>query len=663
MRQTITTLSILAFTFSLLFPSITFSQSATYAWSTHQRTRSTEVTTDQQGNIYITGYYNGTVDFDPGPGVTTLTASAASDMFIQKLDPAKNLIWVRGIEGNVRTRDFTIDASGNVYVTGEFQGTADFDPSANVFNLSATQRDAFVLKLDVNGNFSWVNQLNGNASDFGNGIVCSATGVYVTGTFIGIVDFDPSAGTLLLGSSGTTINSFIQSFDFNGNLLWATVLDGNNAINANNIAIDVDDNLVITGYFRGTVDFNAGAGTFTMSSAPSTFGTNAFISKVRSSGAFMWALQFEGIASNTHAVTIDPDGYIYTLGYFGGTIDANTGPGIQNMTKVSASGNNDFIHKVDSLGKFQWAKQLGGSGGYINSVDLTSDAQGNVYNVGFYGTTIDFDPNSGVQNLTSVGTNDFFMQKLDKNGQYLWAHSIGNTYNTAPFAVTLDPANSIITVGDFFQTVDFDPGTNVRQHYASSTQSFIQKLGQCTGTMTASISETISSSWPYATSSLNSIVTNASGPVSYKWIRGGSVVSSTSQVISPCSGMTYELTVTDLTNGCTATTSYYFNNRNNARCQARPPRSFARTTSGLEKQQTADWALYPNPSKNKFSVTLDQEYTTAHVIITNITGQIVFKSTLTTTQQLSINLQQPAGIYLVQVEAGAQRKTFKLLIE
>src|SRR5436190_5064410 len=125
---------------------------------------------DASGNVYTTGVFDGTADFDPGAGVFKLTSFGLHDIFVCKLDRDGNFIWAKQM-GGADTRDFyssdwslsiAVDASGNVYTTGMFSGTADFDPGTGVFNLICVDySDMFVSKLDAAGNFVWAKQMSG----------------------------------------------------------------------------------------------------------------------------------------------------------------------------------------------------------------------------------------------------------------------------------------------------------------------------------------------------------------------------------------------------------------------------------------------------------------------------------------------------------------------
>lgn len=106
---------------------------------------------DASGNVYTTGTFNGTVDFDPGPGTYFLTSTAVEDVFISKLDSSGNFIWAGKWGGASFDLGLSIavDSSGFVYTTGLFQGTVDFDPGAGTFNLTANFMDGFVVKLNA----------------------------------------------------------------------------------------------------------------------------------------------------------------------------------------------------------------------------------------------------------------------------------------------------------------------------------------------------------------------------------------------------------------------------------------------------------------------------------------------------------------------------------
>jgi hypothetical protein len=416
------------------------------------------ITTDASGNVYTTGYFRGTADFDPSSGIFNLTSAGYEDIFIQKLDASGILLWAKAMGGGTSS-DFgysiTTDASGNVYTTGTFEETADFDPSAGTSNLtSAGGLDIFIQKLDASGNLLWAKAMGGTPHDYGYSITTDASGnVYTTGTFFGIVDFDPSSGTTNLTSAGDR-DIFIQKLDASGNLLWAKAMGGYSSDEGRSITTDASGNVYTTGFFYVTADFDPSAGTTNLTSA--SYG-DIFIQKLNAFGNFVWAKAMGGTSEDYgRSITTDASGNVYTTGTFRGTADFDPSSGTTNLT---SAGNQDiFIQKLDASGNLLWAKAMGGT-----SVDygysITTDASGNVYTTGFFDGTADFDPSAGTTNLTSAGEYDIFIQKLDASGNLLWAKAMGGTSFDQGHSITTDAYGNVYTSGNFYETADFDPST------------------------------------------------------------------------------------------------------------------------------------------------------------------------------------------------------------
>ena len=222
---------------------------------------------DDSGNIYTTGSFVGTADFDPGAGTFNMTSPGSgfgnypSDIFIAKLDTAGNFVWAKQI-GSM-SDDFgmsiTIDngGSGAVYTTGYFSGTADFDPDTSVGNVfDLTGGGNFISKLDSSGNFVWAKKQGGGPGFMGihtsgYSITTDIFGnVYTTGTFVGTADFDPdSSGTFNLTSAGG-LDIFISKLDSPGNFVFAKAVGGTGYDYGRSIAVDASGSVHVSGYFR-----------------------------------------------------------------------------------------------------------------------------------------------------------------------------------------------------------------------------------------------------------------------------------------------------------------------------------------------------------------------------------------------------------------------------
>jgi hypothetical protein len=174
-----------------------------------------DIVVDGSGNIYTTGYFENTCDFDPGVGTFTLIGTGAStEAFISKLDATGNFVWAKQYSGNGNDECFSITTDGmnNIYTTGYFEGSCDFDPGVGTFTLaSAGQSDIFISNLDASGNFVFADRIGAGLSDHGNSVQVDAVGnVYTAGEFIGNgIDFDTGVGSYTL-ASGANMGAFIH---------------------------------------------------------------------------------------------------------------------------------------------------------------------------------------------------------------------------------------------------------------------------------------------------------------------------------------------------------------------------------------------------------------------------------------------------------------------
>ncbi len=464
------------------------------------------VKTDASGNVYTTGTFRGIIDADPGPNVLNLFSSATQDVYIVKLGPAGNLIWARQFGGigtgpNVIGYSLSLDGVGNIIITGNFDGMIDFDPGPNQFNLLAsngsTWREVFICKLDNAGGFIWAKQFGG------------------------------------LNSRGMLASS---------------------------VCVDPQNNIITTGFFTGTADFDPGPGTYNLNGAG--ISSYAFISKLDPSGNFVWAKAIGDISAQCFAfsVALNGSGNILVTGGFGGngnvpgTIDFDPGPGVANLIstsfttdafilKLDAAGNymwatilnvginnmsrsvvcdvagnnyvtgyytqnnsDVFICKFDNNGNFLWTDKFSGSG-YEEGHSITLDASGEIYATGFFEGVVDFDPGAGVYNLSASGPSDVYIIKLDPAGNLLSAKQITGPGTEAAYSVAADNQGNVYTTGFFNDTTDFDPGVNIYNLIPfGGADAFIQKLIKCSNTSTSSI--TISACKPYT---LNSQLYIASG--------------------------------------------------------------------------------------------------------------------------------------------------------
>ena len=424
------------------------------------------VAVDAAGNVYTTGSFSHTVDFDPGEGIFNLTVPPqGEDMFIQKLDASGNFLWAKQMVDS-KTSEFgfstsrglaiTVDASGVAYLTGYFRGTVDFDPgpgTASLTSVSVGGNDAFVLKLNAEGNFEWVKQIGGNEAVDTRFIAVDEGGnVYTTGHFTGNADFDPGEDRFFLLAE--SYSAFIQKLDPDGNLIWAKKFT--EISSGSSIAVDAEENIFVAGDFYGV---------------PSKGEPEIFVIKYDKHGEMVWLEQMGGAGHDYgRALTLDADGNIFLTGIFEQTADFNISGSAVSLTSLGKF--DIFIAKMENTGEVIWVKQMGGSGHEeVKSISL--DSEGNIYTTGAFNGMVDFDPGNATFNLTSELGNFTFVQKLNSSGDFAWAIRIpGTTYS-----MRSDNSGNILLTGDFIVAGDFDPGPGtVSVEGNNSEEIFILKI-------------------------------------------------------------------------------------------------------------------------------------------------------------------------------------------
>lgn len=369
------------------------------------------ITLDAAKNIYITGIFFGTVDFNPGPDTAKLISAGNEDIFICKFDNDGNFKWAKKIGGSANDycNAILVDSWGNIYLNGYFNGTSDFEPGNDTFNLTAFgQSDIFICKLNITGNLIWAKQVGGNLSESAYSIALDAeNNVYSTGFFLGTADFDPGPATTILQSAGFG-DGFILKLNTNGDYIKAGKMGSTEKVRCNSIKFDKSGYLYIAGYFDGDADFNPGPGVTTLSTIAGD--EDIFIAKYNLSLNLEWVKQIVG-PSFQKAFTIDVDqlGNIYTSGHFNGSADFDPGPA--NFTLTSYGDPNIFVSKLTSQGAFVWAAQSAGVF-FSSAYSLKTDLSNNIYLAGTFDGTTDFDPGPEQFNLTSAGQSEIFIQKL-----------------------------------------------------------------------------------------------------------------------------------------------------------------------------------------------------------------------------------------------------------
>lgn len=314
-----------------------------------------------------------------------------------------------------------------------------------------------------------------SSSAIGNFTVGDNDNIYVIGGFKGTIDVDQSANVYNLTSIGN-YNWYLLKETSTGGYLWAKHFTGssssNGYINPWSICQDKGGNIYIGGAFRDSFDFDPSTNMYYMTT-PTNY-LHAFILKLDALGDFIWAKQIGGITGTAGiaSLKIDETGKLCLFGGFSGSIDADPGAGVTTLNSITLG--DLLIEKLDTAGNLVWAKQIPGAGA-TGGLDI--DSSSSFYISGTFSNTVDFDPGTGIANLTSAGNSDIFIEKLDSIGNFQWAKQIGGGSDDIPQGIATDRWGNVSVTGYFGGTVDFDPGAGVYNLTSNSTRSaFTLKL-------------------------------------------------------------------------------------------------------------------------------------------------------------------------------------------
>ncbi len=384
-------------------------------------TNSTGIAIDTANDIYVCGYFQGTVDFDPSVGGSDLhTASGDNNSFLSKFNSMLEHQWTVTWGGNLicAATDVSYDSTnGDIYVSGSWSGTdVDFDPSEIGQDLhtsaGAESEDAYLSKFGPDGSFKWAQTWGGSDMEETSGVTGNKGDVYVCGKFRSTdADFDPGPGTDI--HSASALDVCVSKLDSSGSFQWARTWGGPENDSSCEVPLDSLGNVYISGRFMGTdVDFDPSGGTDLHSSAG---GTDAFLSSFTSAGDFRWAATWGGSGSDFCNGLICGGDQIFAVGGFTGTVDFDPGPGDDSRGTSGA-----FLSEFDDQGVYQWGRDWGESTStWAYSVNMVGD--GNVGVTGVFVGTADFAPTGDPCyedpfELTSEGETEMFLLKYLSDG-------------------------------------------------------------------------------------------------------------------------------------------------------------------------------------------------------------------------------------------------------
>lgn len=397
---------------------------------------------DGSGNRYISGTFEGTIDF----GGTSLSSAGNRDIFLIKQDANGALVWAHRMGGGSydQASKIALNASGDIFLVGAFRSTANFSGSSITISAQGNT-DGFIAKYDNNGNVLWANKMNGGADEATRTVVAGNNGdVYVGGDFNGSVNLSG----ISLSTTGA-YDCFIAKYDANGVIVWANRLGGSGNDGQNDMSVDAQDNVYTTGGISGTTTVTFSNSSTTLSSS----GTDGLVTKYSPTGSLIWAQFIGGSSSDwTAGISTNTGNNFFVTGYFQGTII------IGGTTFISNGGSDVYLVKFDNSGNIIWATSDGGfSSDYSSMID--ANANGNIsIGVNFQGTAT-----FGNTSFTSIDNTDFAIVEYDQNGNFLSGASAGGNGIDTGTRIGYTSNSTILAVGRFQN--DFIAGSQTINSY------------------------------------------------------------------------------------------------------------------------------------------------------------------------------------------------------
>jgi hypothetical protein len=343
-----------------------------------------------------------------------------------------------------------VDDAGSIYTTGVFESTVDFnpDPVEEEVRTSNGLGDAFLVKFNQYGDFQWVKTWGGVSGDVGYDVEIDKMGnILVAGIFRGTVNFDTVTGPdihVSTGGSDCALTKYTPDGDYIGTITWG----GSGSDEASAIAVDSDNNVIVTGIFWSTnMDFDPDPVDQFIRSTNGEW--DAYLCKFDSSGDFKWAGTWG--ASNTDygkGVCVDSLGNVYCSGNFRYTVDFDPGPGTATRSASGSSWYDAFLSSFDADGNFRWVGTWG-STEKDDALECAVDEYDDVYVCGSFYYTVDFNPDPiETEERTAVWYDDAYVSMFSPDGDFQWVLVWGDTTSDDCKAIATDGNGHFYAMGD-----------------------------------------------------------------------------------------------------------------------------------------------------------------------------------------------------------------------
>jgi hypothetical protein len=572
------------------------------------------VSVDEMGNVYVLGNFHGTGDFDPGIGTTILTSDDKNDIFILKLNSTGHFVWAKRLGGSGQDIGNSMTLfNNNISIIGYFEDSINLDPGiTNTTLISEGFYDIFILQIDLNGNIKWAKKIGGTSRCYGNSITSDSKGELIsTGYFQGTADFDPGILNYNLTTNGYD-DIFISKLDSNGNFSWAKTFGGSNFDWGHAVTTDSNDNILVTGGFRDSLDFNPNLGLDIHSSEGSV---DIFLTKLTPQGKYKWTRTFGSAKYDIgQYTTCGKDDNIYVSGYFQDTLEFDLFLGID--ANISFGRRDAFVINIDSNGNPKWMKNIGGQFDDYGSSIIT-DTLGNLYWTGTFQDTLSTPSGWNLKNIKSLGSWDVFVVKLAIDSVITDSITACNSYMSPT-------GNKWETSGIYLDTVNSTIGCDSIVYIVLTIQNIDTSITINDNTLIAS---------------------QDSG--NYQWLdctdNFSSISGETNQEYTPTKNGTYAVKIEN--NGCIDT----------SKCAS------INTLSSERNQRDSKAVIYPNPTNSNVFIKTDKIYSSIKVEVFDISGNLIIQNEHSSTKLIYLPFDLQAGYYFIQLSSPENNVNFKVL--
>lgn len=448
---------------TLVFVETNFAQEPSWTWAKSEGSIGNEysnaVCTDESGNVYVTGTFQGETT-TIGDFTLYSAAEGSLDIFVAKYDASGNVLWAKsgGGTGDDYAYGICVDTQGGVYITGYFRGPSVSFGAIELFNTEDDCYDAFLTKFDTAGNVVWGRSINGTRCVYAMGVDADLDGNVYITGYFGYGSSNAIFGDYTLVNLGD-MDGFVSKYDTDGNAIWATQIGGTGIDLCEDLYIGANGDIYVTGSFENTAMF----GDNTVASPNDATYQEIFVARFAPDGSNVWAkcalVPLFGNYASGKGVASDLEGNVYMTGYFQHSLSFGE-------DTLSTAGNIEvFLAKYDSSGNALWGRMPGGTGTDYG-MDVRTDAEGNIFTTGYFQSSyLNF---GGIPLINAnTGYNDVFVVGYDSSGEVLWAHSTGGQDHDYGMSLGVDMDDNVYLTGyygsyslDFSNTTIINSGSN-----------------------------------------------------------------------------------------------------------------------------------------------------------------------------------------------------------